>query len=111
MDLKIINLGSAPNNKTGTPARLAGEWINENFGVIALALQTLIDTNGPSAKIFRLGELQVYKVRPEDDPDYVIEQQSGDYCIGFAENESGQWEFISANYIAGPITKKASYDI
>lgn len=31
MAIKHINIGAAPNDKTGTPARQAGQMINENF--------------------------------------------------------------------------------
>ena len=47
--IQEINLGTAPNNKTGDPARLAGQKINENFAYIESLIKNqdrIIESSG-----------------------------------------------------------------
>lgn len=54
-------------------------------------------------KIYRYGELQVFKIA--GNPDNTT-QEAGDWCIGFVENQ-----FINAPYLGGDKILLASYDI
>lgn len=63
------------------------------------------------AKIYDIGQMQVFKKLAPDDEDYLPERQPGDYCVGFVYNEAEELEFISADYLGGDGTLKSSYDI
>jgi hypothetical protein len=63
------------------------------------------------AKVYELGEMQVFKKKAAADVDYIEGQQPGDYCVGAVFNENEEVELISADYLGGNITRKSSYDI
>lgn len=42
MDLKVIDVGTAPNTGKGTPLRTAFGWINDNFQAVAQAVASLL---------------------------------------------------------------------
>lgn len=63
------------------------------------------------SKVYELGQMQVFKKKLPDEPGYLVEQQAGDYCIGFVYNDADEIEFISADFMGGDITKKINYDV
>lgn len=86
--IDLIELDLADNNvKNITPA----------------ILRNVVKKLAVSAKIYPVGELQIFKV-PGSTNNEILE--AGDYCIGFVEGQ-----MINANYIAGDRTLLASYDI
>lgn len=63
------------------------------------------------SKVYELGQMQVFKKKLPDEAGYLVEQQDGDYCIGFVYNDADEIEFISADFMGGDKTKKINYDV
>lgn len=85
--IEQIELGAAPNDKTGTPLRNGGAIINENTTKL-FNLSNKIDE----------GKMHVFKY-PANTSITAIEQK--DYIEGIIESEGVKY-FIKAQYNTGP---------